>query len=94
MMGTSPWRFPDSEWGCLDSLWMGESSWRWSARNAYSGAYGIPQSLPASKMSSAGDDWLTNPVTQISWGLTYIKGRYGTPCKAWAFWQSKSPHWY
>lgn len=92
MMGR--WGFGDGQWACLDSLWTGESGWRWSARNPWSSAYGIPQALPASKMSSAGDDWLTNPVTQISWGLTYIKGRYGSPCGAWEAWQARSPHWY
>ncbi|CCH70980.1 conserved exported hypothetical protein [Phycicoccus elongatus Lp2] len=86
--------FGDGQWGCLDSLWTGESSWNWAARNPSSGAYGIPQSLPASKMSSAGSDWLTNPATQIAWGLGYIKGRYGSPCAALAFWQGNSPHWY
>jgi hypothetical protein len=67
-------------------MWMDESSWRWDAQNA-SGAYGIPQALPASKMATAGADWRTNPATQISWGLGYIKSVYGTPCNAWAFWQ-------
>ena len=88
------WGFTDTQWSCLDSLWTAESGWRWSARNPWSGAYGIPQALPASKMSTAGDDWLTHARTQISWGLTYIKGRYGTPCGAWDAWQSRSPHWY
>jgi len=92
MMGD--WGFGGDQWGCLQSLWNGESGWNWAARNPSSGAYGIPQSLPASKMASAGSDWLTNARTQISWGLTYIKGRYGSPCQAWSFWQSKSPHWY
>ena len=61
---------------------------------ASSGAYGIPQSLPASKMGTVDDDWRTNPVTQIRWGLQYIKASYGTPCSAWSAWQSRSPHWY
>lgn len=82
------------QWSCLDQLWVGESGWSWSATNPSSGAYGIPQALPASKMASAGPDWLTNPRTQIVWGLGYIKGRYGSPCAAWSFWLAQSPHWY
>lgn len=84
----------ERQWQCLYLLWTGESDWRWSAENPSSGAYGIPQSLPASKMASAGDDWKTNPVTQIKWGLEYIKISYGTPCGAWEFWQAQNPHWY
>jgi len=83
-----------SELPCLVSLWNGESGWSWSARNPSSGAYGIPQALPGWKMGSAGSDWLTNPATQISWGLGYIKSVYGSPCKTWSTWQSRSPHWY
>lgn len=86
--------FPASQWPCLDSLWTAESGWNWTAANPTSGAYGIPQSLPGSKMASAGKDWLVNPVTQIRWGLTYIEQRYGSPCQAWSIWQSRSPHWY
>ncbi|NNM46625.1 hypothetical protein [Knoellia koreensis] len=86
--------FDDSQWSCLDNLWNGESGWRHTAENSSSGAYGIPQSLPASKMASVGPDYRTNPVTQIKWGLQYIKSSYGTPCGAWNFWQSNSPHWY
>ncbi|MEE6281362.1 G5 domain-containing protein [Georgenia sunbinii] len=67
---------------CLDQLWERESNWRTTAENPSSGAYGIPQSLPGSKMASAGSDWRTNPATQITWGLDYIAGRYGTPCGA------------
>jgi hypothetical protein len=74
--------FKHSQWGCLYNLWMRESGWRWNAWNA-SGAYGIPQALPGSKMASAGADWQTNPATQIKWGLGYIKQIYGTPCGAW-----------
>jgi hypothetical protein len=70
--------------GCLKDIWNRESGWRFDAENA-SGAYGIPQALPGSKMSSAGADWQTNPATQIKWGLGYIKEIYGDPCKAWAF---------
>src|SRR5215469_10813990 len=74
--------FASSQWGCLDSLWTRESDWVYNAENA-SGAYGIPQALPGSKMASAGSDWLTNPSTQIKWGLGYIKSIYSTPCGAW-----------
>jgi hypothetical protein len=75
---------PQTYFGCLQDLWNRESGWRYDAENA-SGAYGIPQALPGSKMASAGADWATNPATQIKWGLGYIKGIYGTPCGAWAF---------
>jgi len=75
--------FSTSQYSCLNELWMRESGWRWNAANA-SGAYGIPQALPGSKMASAGSDWLTNPATQIKWGLGYIKSMYGTPCGAWS----------
>ncbi|GAA3606213.1 hypothetical protein GCM10022199_07670 [Marihabitans asiaticum] len=86
--------FGADQWQCLQTLWMGESDWRWDARNPSSGAYGIPQSLPASKMASAGSDWETNPETQIRWGLNYIKLSYGSPCSALSFWNSNNPHWY
>ncbi|MAB19714.1 lytic transglycosylase domain-containing protein [Microbacterium sp. UBA3394] len=82
----------DGEFSCLVALWNKESGWRVNAYNASSGAYGIPQSLPGSKMASAGADWETNPATQISWGLGYIGGRYGTPCGAWG--HSQSVGWY
>lgn len=87
---------PD-EWICLDELWQRESSWQtnkrpWRAQNRSSGAYGIPQALPASKMKSAGRDWKYNPITQIRWGLKYIKDRYDTPCKALAHHNKKG--WY
>jgi hypothetical protein len=77
---------PVTFFGCLKDMWDRESGWRYDAENA-SGAYGIPQALPGSKMASAGADWQTNPATQIKWGLGYIKAIYGDPCKAWAFWQ-------
>ncbi len=77
---------------CLNLLWTKESNWRWNATNPSSGAYGIPQSLPGSKMATAGADWRTNPATQIEWGLDYIAGRYGNPCGAWA--HSKATNWY
>jgi hypothetical protein len=83
--------FSTSQWGCLDALWNHESGWRYNAENA-SGAYGIPQALPGSKMASAGADWLTNPATQIRWGLGYIKNTYGTPCTAWSHEQADG--WY
>lgn len=79
---------------CLATLWTGESDWRYTAENPSSGAYGIPQALPASKMAQFGADYRTNPLTQIRWGLWYIQQSYGTPCGALAFWQAKSPHWY
>ena len=75
--------FDSSQWSCLYSLWEQESTWNVYAENASSGAYGIPQALPGSKMASAGADWQTNAATQISWGLGYIKSVYGTPCAAW-----------
>ncbi|WP_455680216.1 aggregation-promoting factor C-terminal-like domain-containing protein [Streptomyces griseosporeus] len=81
-----------TQWACLETLWDHESGWRWNATNPSSGAYGIPQALPASKMDVAGDDWHENPLTQIRWGLSYIDGRYGSPCNAWSFWQAN--HWY
>lgn len=73
------------QFSCLDTLWTGESGWDHTATNPSSGAYGIPQSLPATKMASAGQDWKTNPVTQIRWGLDYIRDAYGTPCAAQGF---------
>lgn len=82
------------EYPPLVQLWEHESGWNPYALNKSSGAYGIPQALPASKMASAGADWRTNPATQIRWGLGYIKGRYGSPGRAWSAWQSRSPHWY
>jgi hypothetical protein len=82
----------DSQFSCLNSLWTKESGWNPSATNPSSGAYGIPQSLPASKMATAGADYRTNPATQIRWGLTYIKSSYGSPCSAWA--HSQAVNWY
>jgi hypothetical protein len=75
---------PQTYFGCLVDIWNRESGWRYDAENA-SGAYGIPQALPGSKMASAGADWQTDPATQIKWGLGYIKAIYGNPCSAWAF---------
>ena len=77
----------DKQYACLDSLWTKESHWNYKASNKRSGAHGIPQALPATKMEVIGTDWRTNPVTQISWGLRYIDIRYDTPCKAYAKFQ-------
>jgi hypothetical protein len=82
---------PKTQFSCLDNIWTRESGWRTTAENA-SGAYGIPQALPGSKMASAGPNWQTDATTQIDWGLGYIKGRYGSPCGAWSFWQVNG--WY
>lgn len=82
------------QFGCLVSLWTQESGWRANALNASSGAYGIPQALPASKLAAAGADWRTNQDTQVNWGLAYIKSSYGTPCGAWNHEMSVDPHWY
>jgi hypothetical protein len=84
----------DDQFGCLLSLWTQESGWRANALNASSGAYGIPQALPASKLAAAGADWRTNQDTQVNWGLAYIKSSYGTPCGAWNHEMSVNPHWY
>ena len=90
MLGSFGWS--SGEFGCLQSLWNAESGWNPSASNPISGAYGIPQALPGSKMASAGADWQTNPATQIKWGLGYIKQVYGSPCAAWSHEQSTG--WY
>lgn len=87
----------DAGWGldqmaCLEPLWTKESNWRTESHNSSSGAHGIPQALPGDKMATFGADWETNPVTQIKWGLDYIRKRYATPCDAWSFWQAH--HWY
>ena len=79
----------DKEFSCLNNLWTKESHWNYKAHNYRSGAHGIPQALPADKMSVVASDWRTNPVTQIRWGLRYITIRYETPCKAWSFFKSK-----
>jgi hypothetical protein len=90
MLGQFGWS--PSEFSCLYPLWEHESGWNPAAENAGSGAYGIPQSLPGSQMASAGADWQTDAATQIRWGLTYIHGRYGSPCGAWAHEQANN--WY
>ena len=88
----SEFGYGQDQFSCLDSLYNSESGWRVDADNPSSSAYGIPQALPGSKMSSAGADWATNPVTQIRWGLGYIQDRYGSPCSAWSFKQGNN--WY
>ncbi|MGZ8803809.1 MAG: aggregation-promoting factor C-terminal-like domain-containing protein [Microbacterium sp.] len=90
MIGGYGWG--DDQFNCLVSLWNKESGWNSQAYNASSGAFGIPQALPGSKMASAGADWQTNAATQIAWGLGYISGRYGNPCGAWG--HSQSVGWY
>jgi hypothetical protein len=77
---------------CLDKLWTRESHWNYKSYNSSSGAYGIPQAVPGSKMAKFGADWKTNPATQIKWGLDYIKNRYSTPCNAWD--HSQATGWY
>jgi hypothetical protein len=84
--------WPSSQFGCLESLWNEESGWNTYAQNPSSGAYGIPQALPGSKMASAGPDWQTDAATQIRWGLGYIKSLYGSPCGAWRHEQATG--WY
>ncbi|MEU2626149.1 MULTISPECIES: lytic transglycosylase domain-containing protein [Kitasatospora] len=81
-----------NQFSCFSEIVKRESGWDYTATNASSGAYGLVQALPGSKMASAGADWKTNPATQIKWGLNYMNSRYGSPCDAWSFWQSH--HWY
>jgi hypothetical protein len=78
----------DDQYACLNKLWSKESHWNYKAHNYRSGAHGIAQALPAVKMEVISDDWRTNPVTQIQWGLRYINLRYDDPCNAWAKWRS------
>ena len=80
------------QWTCLDELWTRESGWQMVWNTQGSGAYGIPQALPASRMAAAGPDYMTDPATQIRWGLAYIASTYGTPCGAWAHEEADS--WY
>jgi resuscitation-promoting factor RpfB len=80
------------QWYCLDALWTRESGWRMVWNYQGSGAYGIPQALPPSKMASAGADYMTDPRTQIRWGLGYVADDYGTPCAAWRHEEEHS--WY
>ncbi len=81
-----------SQFACLNPLWQHESGWSVSAQNAGSGAYGIPQAMPGSRMASAGPNWQTSATTQIKWGLQYIKSTYGSPCAAWSHEQATG--WY
>jgi hypothetical protein len=90
MLGQFGWS--SSQFSCLQPLWEHESGWNVTAENPTSGAYGIPQALPGSQMSSAGADWRTNAATQIRWGLTYIQDRYGSPCGAWS--HEEQVNWY
>jgi murein DD-endopeptidase MepM/ murein hydrolase activator NlpD len=83
---------PANQFQCFSSIVTKESGWNPRASNPSSGAYGLVQALPGSKMASAGADWRTNPATQIKWGLNYMNSRYGSPCGAWSFWQQN--HWY
>jgi hypothetical protein len=90
MLGSYGWS--TSQFGCLNSLWNAESGWNVTATNPTSGAYGIPQALPGSKMASAGADWQTDAATQIRWGLGYIQSLYSTPCGAWS--HEEADGWY
>ncbi|WP_223690312.1 hypothetical protein [Leifsonia poae] len=91
-IAASQYGWDDSQFQCLSSLWQKESGWNYQAYNAGSGATGIPQALPGSKMASIGSDWQTNATTQIKWGLDYVSRSYGTPCSAWS--HSESVNWY
>jgi hypothetical protein len=84
----SEFAWGDDQYSCLNRLWTKESHWNYKAHNYRSGAHGIAQALPAIKMEVVSDDWRTNPVTQIRWGLRYIDIRYEDPCTAWAKWRS------
>ena len=79
---------PSGQFQCFSNIVDHESTWNYRAQNPSSGAYGLVQSLPGSKMASVGADWATNPVTQIKWGLNYMNVRYGSPCGAWSYWQA------
>lgn len=83
---------PASQFQCFSKIINQESTWNYKAVNSSSGAYGLVQALPGSKMASAGADWRTNPATQIKWGLNYMEDRYGSPCAAWTFHQANG--WY
>ena len=88
----SQFGWSSSQFSCLQPLWALESGWNVYASNPSSGAYGIPQALPGSKMASAGPDWQSDAATQIRWGLTYIQGSYGSPCAAWS--HEEADGWY
>lgn len=92
MMLLPEYGWDSTQFSCLDQLYISESNWDPYATNSSSGAYGIPQSLPAEKMATAGADWRTSPATQIEWGFDYIVSSYGTPCSAWSFKQGNN--WY
>lgn len=79
-------RLGSTQYYCLDKIAIHESNWNPFDLNSSSGAYGIPQALPGSKMAWAGSDWRTNPVTQVKWMIHYMNGRYGSACSAWDFW--------
>ncbi|MFF5145228.1 transglycosylase SLT domain-containing protein [Streptomyces sp. NPDC013157] len=84
---------PDAaQFNAFSKIVSHESGWNPSATNSSSGAYGLVQALPGSKMAAAGSDWKTNPATQIKWGLDYMNSRYGSPTAAWSFWQANG--WY
>ncbi|MET9687641.1 transglycosylase SLT domain-containing protein [Streptomyces sp. NPDC006514] len=83
---------PAGQFQCFSNIINQESTWNYKAVNSSSGAYGLVQALPGSKMASAGADWRTNPATQIKWGLNYMEDRYGSPCSAWSFHQANG--WY
>ncbi|MEV8534499.1 transglycosylase SLT domain-containing protein [Streptomyces sp. NPDC051211] len=83
---------PANQFQCFSNIVNHESTWNYRAQNPSSGAYGLVQALPGSKMSTAGADWRTNPATQIEWGLNYMNKRYGSPCGAWSFWLANK--WY
>ncbi|GAB2818722.1 transglycosylase SLT domain-containing protein [Streptomyces chlorus] len=83
---------PADQFQCFSNIVNHESTWNYKAVNPSSGAYGLVQALPGTKMASAGADWQTNPATQIKWGLNYMDDRYGSPCGAWSFWQANN--WY
>jgi hypothetical protein len=91
-LSAEKYQWGEGQYACLNNLWTKESNWNYKARNKVSGAHGIPQALPATKMEIVGTDWRTNPVTQISWGLKYISERYDSPCKAWS--KFKRSRWY
>ncbi|MFJ2191103.1 transglycosylase SLT domain-containing protein [Kitasatospora sp. NPDC087861] len=83
---------PANQLASFSQIIAHESSWNVTATNPSSGAYGLAQALPGSKMATHGSDWRTNPVTQIKWALDYMNSRYGSPNAAWNFWQTH--HWY
>lgn len=91
-LASSRYGWGAGEFSCLNKLWQKESGWSYTAYNASSGATGIPQALPGSKMATAGSDWKTNAATQVAWGLDYIDRAYGSPCSAWS--HSVSMNWY